>query len=397
MSTHITVPLLDLKAQYDAIRDEIEPVVREVIESQWFIMGPNINALEEDVARYCHAEHAVGCASGSDAILLALMALGVGPGDEVIVPTYTFFSTAGSVHRLGAKPVFADIDPVTYNVTADTIRQAAGCCKNLKAIMPVHLFGQMVDMPSMIALGKELGVPVIEDAAQAIGSRDASGAWAGQTGDIGCFSFFPSKNLGAFGDGGICTTNNDSYAEVMAMLRNHGGKPKYYHRIVGLNSRLDAMHAAVLRVKLPYLDGWTEGRQKNAAFYDKAFADAGAKTSATPLHEGGLPIRTPEPAPAGARHIYNQYVIRVPEAIRDELRAHLGEKKIGNEVYYPVPLHRQDCFADLGYTEGALPLAEQAAKETIAIPIYPECTDEQKKYVVDTIVAYVNAHATVTA
>jgi len=396
MNPTINVPLLDLKAQYDTIRDEIEPVVREVIESQWFIGGPNVSALEEDIASYCGTSHALGCASGSDAILLALMAIGVQPGDQVIVPTYTFFSTAGSVSRLGATPVFADIDPATYNVTVDTIRAAASCCDRLKAIMPVHLFGQAVDMDGMLELGRELDVPVIEDAAQAIGCRDATGTRVGSRGDIGCFSFFPSKNLGTFGDGGVCTTNDETYANTINILRNHGGQPKYYHRVIGMNSRLDALHAAVLRVKLRHLDAWSEGRRANAAFYDEHFAKAGAKTSVTPLHDGGLPLRTPEPCVAGATHIYNQYVIRVPAGVRDELRASLRDQGIGNEVYYPVPLHRQECYADLGYDAGALPHAEAAAEQTIALPVYPELTEEQRLHVVQTVTAFVSQSASVT-
>jgi dTDP-4-amino-4,6-dideoxygalactose transaminase len=396
MTTHINVPLLDLKAQYDTIRSEIEPVVREVIESQWFIMGPNVQTLEEDIAKYCGVSHAIGCASGSDAILLALMAIGLKPGDEVVLPTYTFFATAGCVHRLGGIPVFADIDPVTCNVTAETLRDAARRCTRLKAIMPVHLFGQACDMEAILALGRELKVPVIEDAAQAIGARDAQGIRVGSRGDIGCFSFFPSKNLGAFGDGGICTTNNEAYAESMSILRNHGGKPKYFHRVVGLNSRLDALHAAVLQVKLRHLENWSEARRQNAAFYDDQFSKAGARTWKTPIHDGGLPLRTPDRAVPGATHIYNQYVIRVPESVREELRAYMTDHGIGNEVYYPVPLHLQDCFADLGYSAGDLPHAETAAEQTIAIPIYPELTVEQKQHVVDTVVQFVNAHATVS-
>ncbi|MHC5112964.1 MAG: DegT/DnrJ/EryC1/StrS family aminotransferase [Planctomycetota bacterium] len=397
MSDHVTVPLLDLKAQYDSIRAEVAEVVNEVIESQWFIMGPNVKALEDDIAAYCRTSCAVGCASGSDALLLALMAVGVGPGDEVVCPSYTFFATAGMIHLLGAKPVFADIDPVTYNMDLDSVREVASRAKNLKAIIPVHLFGQAFDMDAYRDLGRELGVAVIEDAAQAIGAEDASGARAGSKGDIGCFSFFPSKNLGAFGDGGICTTNDEELGDLLGLLRLHGGRPKYYHKIVGMNSRLDAIHAAVLRVKLRYLDQWTAGRQANAAWYDRAFAEHGAATSAVSLDEGGFPLRTPEPAPAPARHIYNQYVIRVPEGIRDALRDELKAKDVGTEVYYPVPLHLQECFADLGGKPGDLPHTERAAGETIALPIYPELTEEQKRHIVDTIVAFVGKQAPVGA
>ncbi|MBZ0171345.1 MAG: DegT/DnrJ/EryC1/StrS family aminotransferase, partial [Phycisphaerales bacterium] len=339
--TQINVTLLDLKAQYDTIRDEIEPVVRKVIEDQWFIMGPEVKALESELQVYSGVKHAVGCASGSDAVLLACMAVGVGPGDQVILPTYTFFATAGSVARLGATPVFADIDPVTYNMDIEHTRRLAKDCNSLKAIMPVHLFGQAVDMTAWTELGTELGVPVIEDAAQAVGTRDNDGAMAGTRGTIGCFSFFPSKNLGCFGDGGFVTTNDDELAAKLSILRLHGGKPKYYHSVIGFNSRLDALQAAVLRVKLRHLDAWHAGRNANADQYDRLFAERGAFTNDTPIptdwaDRDELPIRTPlRPTSDKARHIFNQYVLRVPGAIRDDLRAHLNEHTIGNEVYYP--------------------------------------------------------------
>jgi dTDP-4-amino-4,6-dideoxygalactose transaminase len=397
MAEKITVPLLDLKAQYASIREEIARAIESVVETQGFIMGPNVKALEEEVAAFCGCSFAVGCASGSDAILLALMALNVGPGDEVICPAYTFFSTAGSVVRLGARPVFADIDPVTYNVDPRHVRQLAERCTKLKAIMPVHLFGQAADMDLLLAIAGEHDVPLLEDAAQAIGSEDETGARAGSRGVVNCFSFYPTKNLGAFGDGGICTTNDPDLAERIGILRVHGAKPKYYHKVVGLNSRLDALQAAILRVKLKYLDSWTEGRRRNAASYDEAFAAAGAKTSAHALGEEGLPLRTPAPAVAGARHIYNQYVIRVPAPIRDELRAELSEQGIGTEIYYPVPLHLQECFAELGYRAGDLPHSEEAATETIALPIYPELSAVQGEHVVRTTVSFVERHAAVGA
>ena len=387
-ATDITVPLLDLKAQYDTIRDEIEPVIREVVESQWFIGGPHVSGLEEECAAYCQATHAVGCASGSDAIVIALDALGIGEGDAVIVPTYTFFSTAGSVYRVGATPIFVDIDPVTYTMDIDCLRAAlAGPeAENIRAIMPVHLFGQMADMDAIMDLAREHDVAVIEDAAQSIGSADAHGRRAGSIGTIGTFSFFPSKNLGGFGDGGMCTSNDSEFAATLARLRNHGMEPKYFHKEVGRNSRLDALQAAVLRVKLRHLDDWSAARQANAKFYDEAFAHAGAHTSATPLSEGGFPLRTPEPAPEGARHIYNQYVIRVPSDKRDAVRTALGEANVGSEIYYPLSLHQQECFEDLPYSVGDFPQAEAAASETIAIPIYPELTDAQKAHVADTVI-----------
>jgi len=397
MAEKIIVPLLDLKAQYAEIRDDIAKAIDEVVSAQYFIMGPNVKALEEEIAAYCRTTFAVGCASGSDAILLALMALDVGKGDEVICPAYTFFSTAGSIYRLGARPVFADIDPVTYNIDPGHVRELAGRCGKLKAIMPVHLFGQAADMDALLAIADEVDVPVIEDAAQAIGTEDATGARAGSRGAVGCFSFYPSKNLGAFGDGGICTMNDAAIADRIGILRVHGAESKYHHKVVGLNSRLDALQAAILRVKLKYLDRWTEGRRRNAAHYDEAFAAAGAKTSARPLDEEGLPLRTPAPAAENARHIYNQYVIRVPGAIREALRQELSQKGIGTEIYYPVPLHLQECFADLGYGAGDLPHSEQAAAETIALPIYPELTERQCDHVVQTTVNFVGRHAAVRA
>lgn len=397
MSEEVTVPLLDLKAQYAQIREEIEPILRRVAESQWFIFGPEVEGLETEIAAYSKTTHAIGCASGSDAILLALLAHGIGPGDEVICPSYTFFATGGYIVRAGATPVFCDIDPVTYNIDVESARAVAARCANLKAIMPVHLYGQMADMDAMMALGAELGVPVIEDAAQAIGSEDAQGRRAGSVASIGCFSFFPTKNLGGFGDGGITTTDDEELAHRMRLLRNHGMEPKYYHHMVGLNSRLDALQAAVLRVKLRYLDGWTAGRQANAAYYDRAFAEAGAQTTATPLNEGAFPLRTPAPAPAGARHIYNQYIIRVPASIRDELRAHLLQQRITTEMYYPLPLHRQKCFGHLGYSEGDLPESEAAARETIALPIYSELAEDQLAHVSQTIIAFVGNRSAVSA
>ncbi|MDP6601924.1 MAG: DegT/DnrJ/EryC1/StrS family aminotransferase [Phycisphaerales bacterium] len=390
---HDPIPLLDLKAQYASIRDDIEPLMRDVADTQWFIGGPHLDAFEASLADYCGAAHAVGCASGSDALLLSLMAAGVGAGDEVICPSYTFFATAGSIWRLGARPVWVDIDPVSYNCTADGILAAAGHCTSLKAIMPVHLFGQTVDMCGMTAVAEDLGVPLIEDAAQAIGSRDATGAAAGSRGMTGCFSFFPSKNLGGFGDGGMITTNDEDTANHLRRLRNHGMDPKYYHREVGLNSRLDAMQAAVLNAKLPYLDAWSDARAANAAHYDQMFRDAGGGDTTGSLSGCQLPILTPACSELPARHIYNQYVLRLPAALRDDLRAHLADEKIGHDVYYPVPLHMQDCFRDLPPQE--LPWTEQAASESIAIPIYSELTEAQRTRVAETIISFVRAHAAV--
>ena len=386
-TTDVTVPLLDLKAQYAAIRHEIEPAVQEVLESQVFIGGPKVAALESRCADYLGMPHAVGCSNGSDAIILALDALGIGPGDEVIVPTFTFFSTAGSVSRVGATPVFADIDPATYQIDPASVRAVLDSRPEgvVKAIIPVHLFGQACDLDAIMGIAREHHLPVIEDAAQAIGTEDVHGRRVGSVGDIGTYSFFPSKNLGGFGDGGLCATTNDELAERMLRYRNHGMKPKYFHHDVGLNSRLDALQAAVLLVKIEHLDAWSEGRQENARYYDEAFAAAGAETSAVSLDQGGLPLRTPRPAPAGARHIYNQYVIRVPAAHRDALRRDLTDAAIGTEIYYPRCLHQQDCYRDLGYEAGAFPHAERAASEVLAIPIYPDLTEVQRAHVVDTV------------
>ncbi|USO00365.1 MAG: DegT/DnrJ/EryC1/StrS family aminotransferase [Phycisphaeraceae bacterium] len=396
----MNVPLLDLKAQYvGEMREQIRAAIDEVCDAQWFVMGPNVSDLEAEIAAYTGAKHAIGCASGSDALLLALMGLDIGcnggENGRVICPSYTFFATGGSTARLGAVPVYVDIDPVTYNMDPEKVREVAKRTPNLAAIMPVHLFGQCVDMDAYRAIADEFGVPLIEDAAQAIGSKDHKGRMAGTVGDIGCFSFFPSKNLGGFGDGGIITTNDDALAEKLAVLRIHGGKPKYYHSMIGVNSRLDALQAAVLRVKLRYLEGWHAGRIANADFYDDAFLEAGAATTATPLGEpADLALRIPERPAAPARHIYNQYVIRVPAEHRDALREHMSTAKIGTEIYYPVPLHMQECFAYLGQPEGDLPESEAAARETIALPIYAELAVEQKRHVVDTVVGYLRRHAT---
>jgi len=376
-STPPEVPLLDLRAQYASIRSEVEEALRRVLESQRFVLGPEVEALEREIAEYCDVPFAIGCASGSDALLLAMLALGVETGDEVLCPAYTFFSTAGSIARLGARPVFADIDPSTYNLDLESTRKAAARCTRLKALLPVHLFGQACDVEGTLALAEELGVPVVEDAAQAIGAEDAQGFRCGSRGEIGCFSFFPSKNLGGFGDGGILTTRSPELAARLRALRVHGVEHGYRHAVVGLNSRLDAIQAAVLRVKLRHLDAWTAARQANAAAYDTAFGSA-----------GGLPVTGPRPAPRPARHIYNQYVIRVPAALRDALRSTLEARGIGTAIYYPLGLHEQACFSELGYQHGDLPETEAAAAETLALPVYPELSGEQRAQVVSSIVSF---------
>ncbi|MEI7752437.1 MAG: DegT/DnrJ/EryC1/StrS family aminotransferase [Candidatus Omnitrophota bacterium] len=367
------VPLLDLKAQYDKIRHEIEPVLKEVVESQHFIMGPQVQECEKAVAGYSGCAYGVGVSSGTDALLVALMAEGVGPGDEVITTAYTFFATAGCIARLGAKPVFVDIDPVSFNINTNLIE--AKITKHTKVIMPVHLFGQMVDMDSIMKIAAKHKLVVIEDAAQAIGSED-KGRRAGSLGHYGCFSFFPSKNLGCFGDGGMVVTNDAARAEKLAILRNHGSKPKYYHKIVGGNFRLDTLQAAVVTTKLRHLDHWTKFRQANAERYDRLFAESGLVEK----NDVRLPqVRT-------GRHIFNQYVIRV--ARRDELQNFLKMQEIGTEVYYPVPMHLQECFKYLGHGKGDFPESEKAAMETLALPIYPELSDSQARYVVETITRF---------
>ncbi len=357
------VPLLDLKAQYATIRDKVRPVVDAVMDSQYFILGPEVEAFEKELAAYVGAKHAIACASGTDAILLALMALGVGPGDEVVTTPFTFFATAGCVARAGAKPVFVDIEPDTFNIAPSLIARAI--TKKTKAILPVHLFGQCADMdPILSAAGS---IPVIEDAAQAL-SAEYKGKKSGVLGRVACFSFFPSKNLGAFGDGGALTTDDSALAEKLASLRVHGARQKYYHDEVGLNSRLDALQAAILRVKLPYLDQWSDQRAANARRYDEMLA--------------GTRVVTPVAKPY-ARHVFNQYTIRA--ANRDGLQKHLAAREIGNAIYYPVPLHLQKCFAGLGYGPGSLPESERAASEVLSIPIYPELTDQMARHVAASI------------
>ena len=359
------VPLLDLKAQYRPIKAEIEKAIAEVIDSQYFIMGPQVKACEDAIARYSHCSNGIGVSSGTDALLVALMAEGIAPGDEVITTPYTFFATAGSITRLGAKPVFVDIDPVTYNIDPGKIEQKV--TNKTKIIIPVHLYGQMADMDPIMEIARKHNLAVIEDAAQAIGS-EYKGKRAGSIGHYGCFSFFPSKNLGCFGDGGMVVTNDAVRAEKLSVLRAHGSKVKYYHKVVGGNFRFDTLQAAVVLAKLPHLDAWSAGRQANAARYNRLFG----KTGTVDLPEVRM-----------SRHIFNQYVIRVPR--RDELMAHLKKQDIGCEVYYPVPLHLQECFSYLGHKTGDFPESEKASNETLALPIYPELTDAQAACVVDAI------------
>lgn len=372
------VPLLDLKAQYETLRDELEPAIRTVFEEQAFVLGPRVAACEEEIAEYSQCAHACGVSSGTDALLISLMEAEIGPGDEVITSPYTFFATAGAIARVGATPVFVDICPRTFNLCPERVREAV--TEKTRAIIPVHLYGQMADMDAILEIARPGNLVVIEDAAQAIGAED-KGRRAGSLGDFGCFSFFPSKNLGGAGDGGMVVLQDAERADRLKQLRNHGMKPKYYNRMIGGNFRLDALQAAVVMVKLEHLESWTAGRQSNALRYDNLLKGAGLAGDLVALPEHGIT----EPG-ANHDHIFNQYVIRVPR--RDELRAHLQEKEIGSEIYYPIPLHRQECFSSLGYAEGSLPESEKAAGETLALPIYPELTDDQAGYVVETIQAF---------
>jgi dTDP-4-amino-4,6-dideoxygalactose transaminase len=371
----VKVPLLDLKAQWQGIRHEIEPALAAVLESQAFILGPEVAACEQAIAAYSACAHAVGVSSGTDALLLAMMTEGIGYGDEVVTTPYTFFATAGCIARLGARPVFVDIDPRTYNIDVASIE--ARITPRTRAIIPVHLYGQTADMDPLMDVARRHGVTVIEDAAQAIGA-ESRGRRAGSVGDYGCFSFFPSKNLGAFGDAGMVVTNDPERAEKMRILRGHGARPKYYHQLVGGNFRLDALQAAVVRVKLSHLDEWTAARQRNAQRYETLFRERG-------LGRKGSDVIA-LPAATESRHIFNQYVIRAPR--RDELRRYLSEAGIGTEVYYPVPLHLQECFTYLGHRPGDLPVSEAAARETLALPVFPELSDEQAHCVVDRIAEF---------
>ena len=420
------VPLLDLRAQYRAIRDELRGAIEEVLEAQHFILGPKVEALEEALAEYCGCKHAVGVSSGTDALIVALMSAGIGPGHGVITTPFTFFATAGSIVRVGARPFFVDIDPLSYTMrpqalesfVADDCRFHSGAGRlihrqtglTIRTIIPVHLYGQCGDMDPILALARRYGLIVIEDAAQAIGADYPSRACgeskrAGSMGEFGCFSFFPSKNLGGFGDGGMVITNDPALADTLRVLRVHGSKPKHYHHLVGGNFRLDALQAAVLLVKLDHLESWTAARQRNAALYEALFYQAGllekglvippkrvwedrfAELGASALRrrEGDdvttLSAMVPQAGRLFRSHIYNQYVIRSRR--RDELRAYLLEHGVGTEVYYPLPLHRQECFRDLGYQLGGFPESERAAAETLALPVYPELEQRQLEYVVD--------------
>jgi len=399
----MNIPLLDLKRQYQSIKPEIDAAIQHVLESGRFILGPEVKAFEQEVAEYCGVKHAIGVASGTDALLLSLRALGIGSGDsargitrdgnipraKVIIPSFTFFATAGVVHNVGATPVFADIDPKTFNLDPSNVRRILTTNHELrtkiKAIIPVHLYGQMADMDEIMSIAREYDIAVVEDAAQAIGAEYlpraipadktiSRGRKAGTIGNLGCFSFFPTKNLGAYGDGGMVITNDDELAERVRILRAHGSKPKYYHRMVGINSRLDALQAAILRVKLTHLSDWTTARQRVATRYDKMLHDVDG-------------IETPYRA-TNRSHIFHQYTIRVKDGCRDALKQHFKEQGIGTSIYYPLPLHLQECFYELGYKEGDLRVSEEASREVLSLPMFPELAQEEQDYVIQQIRAF---------
>jgi dTDP-4-amino-4,6-dideoxygalactose transaminase len=387
------VPLLDLKPQYQSLKKELDSALLRVAESQYFILGPEVENMEKEFCEYLNCKYAIGVSSGTDALLLALMAIDLQPDDEVIVPTYSFFATAGVVSRLNAKPVLTDIDPVTFNIDPEDFRSKV--TSKTKAVIPVHLYGQSADMEPIMQIAGENNIVVIEDAAQAIGTQYKDGKSAGTIGHIGCYSFFPSKNLGCFGDGGLVVTNDEELAHMLKIKRVHGGEPKYYHKVVGGNFRLDALQAAILRVKLPHLDHWSEKRRKNAELYNKLFIDSGLAEETGKADFNGknkvlLPKAVYENAPAVRNfHIYNQYIIRIEK--RDELRAFLSENEIGTEIYYPVPFHLQECFSDLGYKRGDFEIAEMTGDKSLALPIYPELTNGQQEFVVEKINEFINS------
>lgn len=373
------VPLLDLRLQYAPLKAEILKQIEQVADTQTLVLGPQVEKLEQSICAYSGASHAIGVSSGTDAQLVLMMAMGIGPGDAVVTTPYTFFATAGCVARLGAKIVFADIDPATYNLCPDALAEVLRRTPNVKAIIPVHLYGCCADMARISALAAEYGVPVLEDAAQALGASHPMGG-AGAIAEAGWYSFYPTKNLGAFGDAGMVTCRDLKLAEKIRSLRNHGMEPRYYHHAVGGNFRLDAIQAAVLSVKLPHLDSWGAGRREKAAFYRRAFAQHGLERILT------LPIEPWSQSGLANHHIYNQFIVRAPR--RDELRTFLKESEIGSEIYYPLPLHLQECFRSLGYSDGDFPQAERAALETIALPIFPELIEQQQEYVASKVAEF---------
>jgi dTDP-4-amino-4,6-dideoxygalactose transaminase len=379
-----SVPMLDVNRENSRLASQLEAAMAEVARSGAFVHGPACHKFEAEMAKYCGTEHAIGCASGSDALLLVLMALGIGPGDEVIVPSFTFFATASAVWRLGAKPVFADIIPDTFNLDpADVLYKLT---TNTKAIMPVHLFGQCANMKEISQVASAArGIPIIEDSCQAIGS-EFNGVRTGSLGKAACFSFYPTKNLGGFGDGGLITTSDGELAAQLRVLRDHGQQPRYYHHFVGINSRLDALQAAVLSVKLPHLDSWAAARKRHAERYQTEFSRRGL----------GGSIVTPKTADA-CHHVWNQYTVRVKNGRRDALQKYLADRKIGSAIYYPVPLHLQKCFAPLGYEPGSLPKTEQACREVLSLPVYPELTEAEQGAVIEAVAEFCHSQGRAAA
>lgn len=385
----MNVPLLDLKLQYQTIQTEAEAMFARIASSQMLILGQETTKLEQSLAEYCDCKYALGVSSGTDALLMALMALDIQPGDEVIMPTYSFFATAGTAARLHARPVLVDSDPVSFNINPDLIE--AAITPRTKAIIPVHLFGQCADMDAIMAIGVKHGIPVIEDAAQVIGAQYHDGRKAGSIGLMGCFSFYPTKNLGAFGDAGLITTNDEELYRKLRQMRNHGMEPRYYHKFVGGNFRIDEIQSAMLNVKFPHLDGWHEARRRNADLYTKLFVQHGlaegeGHTTFDEKNSALLPAAIFRASGVRNYHIYNQYVIRVQQ--RDALRAYLSERAIGTEIYYPVPFHRQECFQYLNTRDEDYPVANECALSSLALPIYAELQPEQLEYVVATIAAF---------
>jgi dTDP-4-amino-4,6-dideoxygalactose transaminase len=383
------VPLLDLKPQYKLLKKELDDTLIRIAESQYFILGPEVEKMEKSLSEFLNCNFAIGVSSGTDALLIALMAIDIKPGDEIIVPTYSFFATAGVVSRLNAVPVFTDIDPVTFNIEPNDIEKRI--TSKTRAIIPVHLYGQSCDMDAVLNIAKKHNLKVIEDAAQAISTQYKDERFVGSIGDIGCYSFFPSKNLGCFGDGGLVVTNDKSLAEKLKILRVHGGQYKYYHKIIGGNFRLDALQAAVINVKLPHLNKWSQARRNNAQLYCKLFIEEGLSEEEGKLNfDDKNKVLLPKAVYKSATnnyHIYNQFVIRVEK--RDELKEYLLQNEIGTEIYYPVPFHLQECFADLGYKKGDFPIAEKAADTCLALPVYPELTKEQVNYIVQKIKEFI--------
>ncbi|HSP88000.1 MAG TPA: DegT/DnrJ/EryC1/StrS family aminotransferase [Ignavibacteriaceae bacterium] len=384
------VPLLDLKPQYNSLKKELDEAILRTAESQYFILGPEVEKMEKNLSDYLKCGFSIGISSGTDALLIALMSIDIKPGDEVIVPVYSFFATAGVVSRLNAKPVFAEVDPVTFNIDPSDFEKKI--TSRTKAVIPVHLYGQSCDMDPIMEIARKHKIKVIEDAAQAIGVQYKDGRFVGTIGDVGCFSFFPSKNLGCFGDGGLVTTNNEELAYKLKILRVHGGESKYYHKIIGGNFRLDALQAAVINVKLPHLDSWSEGRRKNAGLYSKLFIEKGlsednGKISFDEKNKILLPKAVYKNSGVKNYHIYNQYIIRTEN--RNELKEFLSQNEIGNEIYYPLPFHLQECFKYLGYKKGDFQVSEDMANTALALPVYPELSSEQIDYVVQKIYDFV--------